>query len=72
VDIFTSVFLTTALVGVVGRERSASRSDYLSSRDGAHDTHWIGGWSDHRNGLGVMEKRKFLALPVLELNISAV
>jgi hypothetical protein len=30
-------------------------------------THWIGGWVDPRAGLDEMEKRKFLALPGLEL-----
>jgi hypothetical protein len=29
--------------------------------------HWIGGWVDLRAGLDDLEKRKFLALPGLEL-----
>jgi hypothetical protein len=30
-------------------------------------THWIGGWVGLRSSLGDVEKRKFLALPGLEL-----
>jgi hypothetical protein len=30
-------------------------------------THWLGGWVDARAGLDDVEKRKYLALPGLEL-----
>jgi hypothetical protein len=33
----------------------------------APGTHWIGGWMDPRAGVDDVEKRKFLALPRLEL-----
>jgi hypothetical protein len=32
-------------------------------------THWIGGWVDPRAGLDGVEKRKFLTLPGLELQL---
>jgi hypothetical protein len=39
----------------------------LSPGERAPGTHWIGGWVDPRAGLDNVEKKKFLALPELEL-----
>jgi hypothetical protein len=59
VVVYTRVFSTSALV-----ER-----EWLASRPGrfAPGTHWIGGWVALRAGPDDMGKRKFLALPGLEL-----
>jgi hypothetical protein len=37
----------------------------------AHSTYWIGGWVGTRAGLDDVEKRKFLTLPGLELQLVA-
>jgi hypothetical protein len=58
------VFLTSTLVG---GEWSASRSGRFTSGERAPSTYWIGGWVGPRTGLDDIEKRKFLALPGLEL-----
>jgi hypothetical protein len=39
------------------------------SRERAPDTHWIGGWVDHRANLYDLDNREFLTLPGLELQI---
>jgi hypothetical protein len=56
--------LTSALAG---DECSASRPGRFTPRKRAHGTHWIGGWLDPIAGLDDVEKKKFLALPGLEL-----
>jgi hypothetical protein len=60
----STFFLISALVG---GEWSASRSGRFTPRERASDTHWIGGWVNPRADLNVLEKRKFLTLPGLEL-----
>jgi hypothetical protein len=57
-------FLTLALAG---GEWSASRPCRFTPGESSSDTHWIGGWVDPRAGVDDVEKRKFLALPGLEL-----
>jgi hypothetical protein len=57
-------FLTSALVG---GERWASRPCRSTPGERAPGTHGIWGWVDPRASLDVMEKRKFLTLPGLEL-----
>jgi hypothetical protein len=57
-------FFTSALDG---GEWSASRPGHFNPRERAFVTHWTGGWVDPRAGLEDVEKRKFLALPGLEL-----
>jgi hypothetical protein len=64
VDVYTHVFLTSA---VVGGEWSASRSDRFTPAEGALGTHWIRGWVGPRTGLDNMENLKFLHPPGLEL-----
>jgi hypothetical protein len=64
VDVWTHVFLTSALVG---GEWSASRPGRFTLGERAPDTHWIGGWVDPRAGLDNVEKRKYLTLPGPEL-----
>jgi hypothetical protein len=56
--------LTSALVG---GEWSASRPNRFTPGERALGTHWIDGWVGPRAGLDDVEKRKFLALPGLEL-----
>jgi hypothetical protein len=63
VDVYTHIFLTSALAG---GEWSASLPGRFTPGERAPGTHWIGGWVDPRSGLDD-EKRKFLALPGLEL-----
>jgi hypothetical protein len=46
---------------------SASRPDRFTPEKEPAGTHYIGGWVDLRAGLDDVEKRKFLALPGLEL-----
>jgi hypothetical protein len=58
------IFLTSALAG---GEWSASRPGRFTPGERAPDTHYIGGCMDSRAGLDVVEKRKFLTLPGLEL-----
>jgi hypothetical protein len=69
VDVYTPVYLTSALVRVVGHDLSDSRPGRFTPRDGTSGADWIGGWVDHRNGLVAMEKRQFLALPGQELRL---
>jgi hypothetical protein len=64
VDIEIHIFLTSALDG---GEWSASRPCRFTSRKGAFDTQWIGGWVDSRASLDDVEKNKFLTLLGLEL-----
>jgi hypothetical protein len=61
VDVYTRIFLTSALVG---GEWSASRPSRLTPA-----THWIGGWVDPRASLDDVEKIKFLTVPGLELRL---
>jgi hypothetical protein len=49
-------FLTSALVGGLGR---------FNSRERGPGTHWIGGWVGPRADLDDVQKRKFLTLPGL-------
>jgi hypothetical protein len=58
------IFLTSALVG---GEWPASRPGRFTSGERAPGTRWIGGWVNLRAGLDDLEKRKFLALPGLDL-----
>jgi hypothetical protein len=53
VEVYTHVFLTSALVG---GERSASRPDRFTPGERPPGTHWIGGWVNPRAGLDNMEK----------------
>jgi hypothetical protein len=53
VDVYTHVFLTSALVG---REWSASRPGPFTPGERAPGTHWIGGWVSTRADLDNMEK----------------
>jgi hypothetical protein len=64
VDVQIHIFLTSALVA---GEWPASRFGRYTPGETDPGTHWIGGWVDHRAGLGDMEKRKFLAILGLEL-----
>jgi hypothetical protein len=58
-DVYSHIFLTSALVGC---EWSASRPGRFTP-----GTHLIGGWVDPRVGLYDVEKRKSLTLPGREL-----
>jgi hypothetical protein len=62
VDVY--VFLTSALAG---SELSASRPYRFTPGERASGTHWRGGWVDRRAGPDILEKRKVLTLPGLEL-----
>jgi hypothetical protein len=53
VDVWTHVFLTSALVG---GELSVSRPGCFTPGDRVPVTHWIGGLVDPRDGLDDMEK----------------
>jgi hypothetical protein len=64
VDVYIHILLASALIG---GEWSNSRPGRFTPRERAPGTHWIGGWVDLRAGLNDLEKRKFLALPGLEL-----
>jgi hypothetical protein len=64
VDVQIHIFLIST---VAGGEWSASRPGRFTSGESAPGTDWIGGWADPRAGPNDMEKRKFLALPGLEL-----
>jgi hypothetical protein len=64
VDVQIHIFLTSSLVD---GEWSASRPGRFTPGERAPSTHWIGGWVDPRACLDGVEKRKFLALPGLEL-----
>jgi hypothetical protein len=48
-------------------EWSASLPGRFTPGERASCTHWIGGWMGPRTGLDVVERRKILPLPVLEL-----
>jgi hypothetical protein len=63
-EVWSHIFLTSA---PAGGERSASRPGRFTPGERAPSTQWIGGWVDSIAGLEDMEKRKFLALPGLEL-----
>jgi hypothetical protein len=60
----STFFLTSALVG---GEWSVSRPGRFTHGERAPGTYWIGGWVNPRAGLDDVEKRKFIALPGLEL-----
>jgi hypothetical protein len=60
----STFFLTSALAGC---EWSASRSCRFIPVERVPAIHWIGDWVGPRVGLNVVEKRKFLTLPGLEL-----
>jgi hypothetical protein len=65
VDVWTHVFLTSALAG---GERSASRPcRFTPGGKSPHGSHWIGGWVGPRASLDDVENRKLLILPGLEL-----
>jgi hypothetical protein len=53
VDIYTHVFLTSALVG---GEWSASRPNRLTPGERTPGTHWIGGWVGPSAGQDDMQK----------------
>jgi hypothetical protein len=59
VDVYTHIFLTSALAG---SEWSALRPGRFTS-----GTHWIGGWVGPRAGLDDWGKRTFLTVEGLEL-----
>jgi hypothetical protein len=61
VDVQKYIFMTSA---VVGGEWSASCPCRFTLEERAPDTHWIRSWVGPR---AHVEKRKFLALPELEL-----
>jgi hypothetical protein len=63
-DVYIHIFLTSALAG---GEWLASRSCRFTSGERTADILWIGCWVDLRTGLDDVDKRKFLALPGLEL-----
>jgi hypothetical protein len=50
-------------------EWSASLPSRLTSGERAHGTHWIGRWVGPRAVVDIMENRKFLTLPGLELRL---
>jgi hypothetical protein len=54
VDIWTQIFLTSALAG---GEWSASRPGRFIPGERARGTHWIGGWADARAGLDGLENK---------------
>jgi hypothetical protein len=60
------VFLTSAFVG---GEWSASRPVRFTPGERAPGTHWIRDWVDPRASLDNVEKRNFLTLPGLELQL---
>jgi hypothetical protein len=64
VDVEIHVFFTSALFG---GEWSASQPGRFTSGERAPVIHWIGGWVGSRTGLDVVEERKFLPPPGLEL-----
>jgi hypothetical protein len=63
VDVYSHIFLTSALVG---GEWSASRPCRFTAGENASGTHYTGGWLGLITGLDV-EKRKFLTLTGLKL-----
>jgi hypothetical protein len=64
VDVWTHVFLISALVG---SEWPPSRPGRFTRWERGPCTHWTEGWVDPRAGLGDMEKWKFLTPLELEL-----
>jgi hypothetical protein len=64
VYVYIHIFLTLELAG---GEWSASRPSRITPKERAPGTHWIGSWEDPRTGLDDVEKKKFLALPGLDL-----
>jgi hypothetical protein len=64
VDVWTNVFLTSALVW---SEWSVSRPGRFTPGERATVTHRIGCWVCPRAGLDDMEKLKFLTIPAFEL-----
>jgi hypothetical protein len=67
VDVQTHVFLTLALVG---GEWSASRPGRFKPREEVPGAaRWIGGWVGPIAGLDDEDRRKFLILPELELEL---
>jgi hypothetical protein len=65
-NVWIHIFLTSALVG---GKWSASRSGRFTPGERAPDTHWIGGWVGPRAVLDDVEKRKFLTLQGLALEL---
>jgi hypothetical protein len=63
-DVQIHVFFTSALVT---SEWSASRTGRFTHRERALGIHWKGSWVGPRTKFDDVEKRKFLALPELEL-----
>jgi hypothetical protein len=66
VDVQIYTFLTSSLAG---GDWSASCWSCFTPGERAHGTHWIGGLVDPGAGLDDVEKRKFLILPGLELQL---
>jgi hypothetical protein len=68
VDVQIHIFLTSVLVG---GEWSASRPGPFTSQEHSPGTHCtcIAGWMGPRAGLDDVEKRKFLTLPGLDLQL---
>jgi hypothetical protein len=64
VDVYTHIFLTSALVG---DEWSASRPGLFTPGERAPVTHWIWSLVDPRAGLDDMKKWKYFIPPGLEL-----
>jgi hypothetical protein len=64
VDVQMHIFLTSA---PAGGEWSASRTSRFTPGERASGTHWIGDWADPWAVLDDVKRRKFLALPGLEL-----
>jgi hypothetical protein len=63
-DVQIHMLLTSALAG---GEWSASRPCRFTPEEKAPGTHLVGSSVDPRDGLDVVEKRKFLTLPGLEI-----
>jgi hypothetical protein len=66
VDVLINIFLTSALVG---GEWSAPYPCCFIPRKIAPSTHWIGAWVGPRASLDNVDKRKFLILHGLELQL---
>jgi hypothetical protein len=65
-DVQIHVFLTSALAG---NDVTASRPSRFTPGERALSTYWIGGWMAPRNAPDGMEKRKFLPVPGLALQL---
>jgi hypothetical protein len=59
VDVYTHIFLTSALV----RSGQLHAPAALHPGKRAPGTHWTGGWVGPRAGLDAVDKRQFLTLP---------